>query len=275
MRRNSILNSNDYQRLGRYLAVNLAATLILGVAQPTLAQTQQKTFASPDQATQALYDAVRGEDNRAVQGILGAAELTSSGNDDEDKLEREHFAKKYDEMHRLVREADGSTVLYVGAENWPFPIPLVESKGRWRFDSDFGTLEVRAREIGENEMTAIEICQAVSKLSSPDADKTSANPGTNEPVVEFARSLVSSESADPAPSKPFQGYYFRVSKGRSGDPSLVAYPAEYGASGVMTFVLARGIVYQRDLGEQTATAAQKIQGKPKAKWNQVQWTEPN
>jgi hypothetical protein len=270
MRTNLMLNSNRYEKISRYLLVNLTATLILMAAQPGLAQSQQKTFASAEQASQALYDAVRSEDNQAVEAILGSAELTSSGNDDEDKLEREHFAKKYDEMHRLVREPDGSTVLYVGAENWPFPVPLVQSNSQWRFDPDSGSLELRAREIGENEAAAIQVSQAVGKVNPPEANKADAD-GT---VVQFARDLVSSENAGSA-TKAFHGYSFRILKGKSGETLLVAYPVEYGTSGVMTFVLARGNVYEKDLGPQTATAAQKIQRKPTAKWKQVQWTEPN
>jgi hypothetical protein len=132
MHTNLILNGNRSRTVARRLIVNVVAWLITAKAQPTLAQTQQKTFASAEQASQQLYEAVRSKDDQAVQAILGAApELTSTGNDEEDKLERERFAQKYQEMHRLVREADGSMVLYVGAENWPFPIPLVATNGKW------------------------------------------------------------------------------------------------------------------------------------------------
>jgi len=67
--------------------------------------------------------------------------------------------QKYAEMHRWVREAHGGMVLYIGAENWPFPIPLVSRNGVWRFDSDAGTHEIRYRRIGENEMTAIALAR--------------------------------------------------------------------------------------------------------------------
>src|SRR5579864_7353338 len=77
--------------------------------------------------------------------------FSSAGDEIEDKLEREQFSQKYQEMHRLVREADGNTVLYIGAENWPFPIPLVSTNGAWHFDSDAGKSEILFRTIGENE----------------------------------------------------------------------------------------------------------------------------
>lgn len=269
--RTMVLNNNRSQTVTRRLIVNVAASVILSMAQPSMAQTQPKTFVSAMQASQALYEAVQNKDDHAVQVILGAVpELTSTGSDDEDKLEHERFAQKYQEMHRLVREPDGSTVLYIGAENWPFPIPLVAADGQWRFDSDSGSEEVRAREVGENESTAIEVCQAMTEAKGSDAAQTA----TSDPAVTFAHNLVSSENTKPAASEPFHGYYFRVSKERHGHTLAVAYPAEYGTSGVMTFVVRDDTVYERDLGTQTAMVAEQIQGKPKGKWSRVQYVGP-
>jgi hypothetical protein len=262
-----IFNSNSSRTLARRLLVNVAASLILAAAQPILAQTQQKTFASAEQASQALYEAVLNEDDRAVKGILGAApELTSTGNDEEDKLDRERFAEKYREMHRLVREPDGFIELYVGAENWPFPIPLIATDGNWHFDSDSGSQEIMAREVGENESIAIEVCWTMSETNGRDTKSSTAD----DSVVQFARNLPTPENASSATSKPFHGYYFRILKERSGETVVVASPTEYRISGVMTFVLSGGTLYERDLGPQTATAAEKIEGKPNGKWIRVQ-----
>ena len=100
-------------------------------------------------------------------------DVTSSGDALEDKLEREQFSRKYEEMHRLVREPDGTTVLYIGAENWPFPVPLVSKNGEWHFDSDSGKKEILARRIGENELTAIQICKEFATIQN-DAVATAA-----------------------------------------------------------------------------------------------------
>ena len=101
-----------------------------------------ETFSSPWKASSALFQAVQNSDEEALERILGAGkEVTSSSDEIEDKLERERFSEKYQEMHRLVREPAGSTVLYIGAENWPFPIPLVSKDGVRFFDSDTGTAE--------------------------------------------------------------------------------------------------------------------------------------
>jgi hypothetical protein len=113
----------------------LLLLLVMGFATSSFAQeSQPKTFSSPEEATNALVEAAHNEDEQALEAILGAGkEVTSSSDDVEDKLEREQFCQKYREMHRLVREPDGSTVLYIGAENWPFPIPLVSKNGAWHF----------------------------------------------------------------------------------------------------------------------------------------------
>jgi hypothetical protein len=114
-------------------------------------------------------------------------------------VDRDLFVQKYQEMHRLSGEPDGPVTLYIGAENWPFPIPLIKENGTWRFDSDAGKKEVLFRRIGENELVAI------------------TGPG---------------------------GF------------TVVAYPAEYRSSGVMTFIVReKGFVYEKDLGANTAALA--------------------
>src|SRR5262245_18742146 len=139
----------------------MVALLVVCSSQFTFAQqAQPKTFDSAGKAAQALYEAVRNNDDQSVRAILGAGpELASSGNDTTDKLERQQFVEKYQEMHRLVREPDGTAVLYIGAENWPFPVPLVAKDGNWQFDPDAGAQEIGARRIGEDESIAIEVCQ--------------------------------------------------------------------------------------------------------------------
>jgi hypothetical protein len=96
--------------------------------------------------------------------VLGAGkDLVSLEDEVENKQEREEFVNKYQEMHRLVREPDQTTVLYIGAENWPFPVPLVSRQGSWYFDSKTGMREVLYRRIGENETKAIEACHDLAE----------------------------------------------------------------------------------------------------------------
>jgi hypothetical protein len=243
------------------------AMLVFACVQSTFAQSQAKTFPSAGAASQALYEAVNHKDEQAVQAILGAGpELTSSGDDAADQLERERFAQKYQEMHRLVKERDGSAVLYIGAENWPFPIPLVAKNGKWHFDSDAGSQEILARRVGEDEISAIEVCQAFRHMTGQDAEEVRID----DAIRRFARRLAVAGSSDPANVEYFRGYYFRVVS-KQPDGLVVAYPAEYRNTGVMTFIIDGGSsVYEKDLGPRTATLATQIQGKPAGKWSAVE-----
>src|SRR5205823_12232649 len=156
-------------RLIWMVALAVSALLTLGYARLSFGQrSEPRTFSSPGETSNALFQAVKNEDEQALEAILGAGkEVTSSSDEVEDKLERERFGQKYQEMHRLVREPDGTTVLYIGAENWPFPIPLVSENGAWYFDSASGKQELLFRRVGENETTAIQVCHEVAKPKEP------------------------------------------------------------------------------------------------------------
>jgi hypothetical protein len=254
------------------------ALLVAGFAGSSSAQeSQPRTFSSPGEAVNALVQAAHNEDEPALEAILGAGkEVTSSSDEVEDSLEREQFCRKYQEMHRLVRETDGSTVLYIGAENWPFPVPLVSKNGEWYFDSDRGKQEILFRRIGENEATAIEVCEQFAMARNED----DAREASEDPIGQFVQRLVSAGAANAGNKKsnPFHGYYFRIVTKNSGSEvsgrsrtkeivTLVAYPAEYQSSGVMTFLVRRdGVVYEKDLGTSTTTVAPKIKGPAGSSW---------
>src|ERR1700733_8348873 len=161
--------------------------LVAGFAGSSFAQdSQPKTFSSPGEASDALFQAVQNEDEPSLEAILGAGkEVTSSSDEVQDKLEREKFCQKYREMRRLVREADGTTVLYIGAENWPFPIPLVSKNGAWYFDSKTGQDEIKFRRIGENEATAIQVCEEFAMAKNAAGAKSASE----DPITKFAESL--------------------------------------------------------------------------------------
>jgi hypothetical protein len=255
--------------------------VVLGFAGSSFAQEspQPRTFSSPGEASDALFQAAQKEDEPALEAILGAGkEVTSSRDDVDDKLERERFSQKYQEMHRLVREPDGSTVLYIGAENWPFPIPLASKNGAWYFDSKTGTQEILFRRIGENETVAIQVCEEFALAKTDQETK----PASYDPITQFAQNLASNPNSSGS-SSPFRGYYFRIVNGNStaatsvsvsggehkkGGVTLVAYPAEYRSSGVQTFIVTRhDIVYEKDLGPSTTTVAPSL----KAKARNVGW----
>jgi hypothetical protein len=231
-------------------------------AYPGLAQqSAQPTFQSTAEASQTLFQAVQSGDEEAIAKILGGpSELTSSRDAGQDKLEREMFVEKYQQMHRLGRDADGTVTLYIGAENWPFPIPLVAKSGAWRFDPEAGAKEVTFRRIGDNEFTAIATChEFVAAERRYRADPNNADPADLSPASLVAKAASGSKGATPVL---LHGYYFRVLSTpatggqRTGRFALIAYPAEYRSSGVMTFIVtANDVVYEKDLGENTSAVA--------------------
>jgi hypothetical protein len=208
----------------------------LAVAQPL----GQKTFPSAEEASRALFVAVQADDQQALVEIFGPAgkDIISSGDAAEDANSRHQFVQKYQEMHRLAKEPDGTTTLYIGAENWPLPIPLVNTGGAWYFDTEAGKQEILFRRIGKNELTAMQVCHVLV-----DAEKEYyAKPHGDDAVRQYAQRFVSDEAghnglywwrADDEPESPigplmagagsdgaaqqrrsgpipFHGYYYRL-----------------------------------------------------------------
>jgi len=264
-------------------------------------QPGQKTFSSAEEASHALFLAAQSNDEKALLEILGAdgRPIVSSGDEVEDAESRANFAKKYEEMHRLVKEPDGITALYIGAENWPTPIPLVSRGNTWFFDTEAGKEEILYRRIGENEISTIGVCQelvaAEKEYRSAQHNEYAKDIFSEEgkhnglywkasdgepqspigPLVAAAFVEASGRSRDGGPT-PFRGYYFRIltrqrNNGQGGAKSyivdgkmtegfaFVAYPAEYGSSGVMTFLINEdGVVYEKDLGRRTDVLARAM-----------------
>jgi Protein of unknown function (DUF2950) len=247
------LNNDLNERLRRATRASAAratfAVLLTGCVQLCLAQqpSRQPTFPTPEDATSALLAAVQKHDELAETKILGAgAEILSSDDKVQDALDHDRFAQKYQQMHRLVRDPAGVTTLYIGAENWPFPVPLVARNGVWRFDADGGADEIRFRRIGENEVTAIEICHTLVTAGT--------HPGVNSETGGLVKTVLDVQHTN----KPilFHGYEFRILSKPGGDFAAIAYPAVYRSSGVKTFIVNQDeVVYEKDLGPKTATAA--------------------
>jgi len=258
------------RRLAAIIGFTICALYIAAYARFARAEAAAvETFASPEQAAKALYVAVRDNDQDALTRILRLdKEVVSSADPAQERIERGQFARKYREMHRLVREPDGSQWLHVGAENWPFPFPLVAVDGGWRFDAEAGTKEGLLRRIGEDEMAAIATCRALVTQQKQSA--VSSPPQENIP----AGSALTVNAGNDKQTVLSHGYYFRriesrqpsaeasaraasdISENAGGSLLLLAYPAEYRVTGVMTFAVARdGTLYEADLGPQTVPVA--------------------
>jgi hypothetical protein len=303
------LNLDQSHRANLFRLAAVAVLLTACLSSPSVAQQPgQKTFSSPEEATQALFTAVKSNEEKAILDILGAdgKQIVSSGDDAEDAESRANFAKKYQEMHRLVKEPDGTTVLYIGAENWPTPIPLVNKGKAWYFDTDAGKKEILYRRVGRNEMSTIRVCQelvAAQKEYSAEhneyAQKVFSDEGQHNglywrasgealspigPLVAAAVTESYAQSRDSAPT-PYRGYYYHILARRgknapggaksylvngkmTGGFAFVAYPAEYRSSGVMTFIVGEdGVVYQKDLGKKTDVVAKAMKEyNPDSSW---------
>jgi len=259
-----------------------AIALLLTASFPVLSlarHKEQKTFSSPAEASAALFAASQSGDEKALLEIFGPGgkEIVSSGDDAEDTQSRTNFVEKYQEMHRLVREPDGTVTLYIGAHNWPTPIPIVNKGSVWYFDTQAGRQEILARRIGLNEMSAIRICKELvaaqkdyramqhdeyareifSDNGKSDGLYWKASDGQPQsptgPLVAWAVAEEYAKSRG-EPPVPFRGYYFHVLTRQGKDApggaqdyvasgkmtegfAFVAYPAEYRSSGVMTFLV--------------------------------------
>jgi hypothetical protein len=259
----------------------------------------QKTFASPSEAGAALFEAAKSGDQNKLLAIFGpdGKDLISSGDDVKDKNTLKRFVDAYSQMNRWSKSQAGSQILYIGADNFPFPIPLDQnSSGQWAFNTAAGKDEVLARRIGDGELTAIgvltEIAHAQQEYFNQNhqyAEKIVSSEGKhdglywptsgNEPpsplgrLADVAKALGYSESDKP---QPFDGYNYRMltkqgdaAKGgvkdyaaggkMTGGFAVKAWPAKYGDSGIMTFMVGKdGVIYEKNLGEKTSNDASNL-----------------
>jgi hypothetical protein len=276
-----------------------------------------KVFPSADAAGNALLDAAKSGDQNALIAIFGpeSKNLISSGDAVQDKAAIDSFVAAYPVMHRWRTMKDGAQLLIVGADNFPFPIPLRKnSAGQWFFDTAAGKDEVLVRRIGRNELAVIAICGALADAQAEYFSQTHDG-STKQYALKFISDSGKQnglywESPEGQPQSPlgpmaafatdegyrvkpnghvpFHGYYFRMLS-KQGDHApggakdyvvdgkmvggfaFVAYPAEYGNSGIMTFLINQdGVLLQKDLGKTTAeTASAMSEFNPDSSWSQV------
>jgi hypothetical protein len=199
-------------------------------------QPGHKTFSSAEEATEALVAATQNNDEKAMLAILGreGKQIVSSGDEAEDAKNRANFVKRYEEMHRLVKEPDGTTILYIGAHNWPTPLPLVHKGTSWYFDTAAGKKEILYRRVGRNELSAIRVCQELvaaekeysakhseyaQKIFSAEGQQDglywkAANGEPESPIGPLVAAAVAggsfAQSHEEGAPTPYRGYYFHV-----------------------------------------------------------------
>ncbi len=276
-------------------------------------------FSSPDEAGNRLQAAAKAGDQNALLAIFGTGsrDLIFSGDAVQDKATVGAFVTGYEEMHRWRKMPDGSQVLLIGAQNFPFPIPLKKNdRGQWFFDTAAGREEILRRRIGRNELSVIDVCGALAAAQEDYYSRRHDDGSTKQFALKFIsdpgkQNGLYWESPDGQPKsplgpmlayatnegytikrdahQPFHGYYFRmlfrqgshapggakdylIGGKMVGGFAFVAYPAEYGNSGVMTFIMNQdGVLLQKDLGKTTTeTASAMTEFDPDGSWNIVQ-----
>ena len=281
---------------------------------------QQAVFGAPEEAAEALVNALHEGDTQRAENILGVEgeKLLHSGDPIADRKALQRFVAAYGARHRFTYENANKAVLHVGQEDWPLPIPIVRENSAWRFDSAAGAEEILNRRIGKNELNAMQVCLAivdaqreyaavdhdgsgvrafarrfVSTTGTRDglywATEDAEEPSPLGPLV--AHAVEEGYPASPTAGKPtpYHGYFYRILTAQGGHAKggaydylvdgrmvggfgLVAYPARYGVSGIMTLIVNHdGVIYEKDLGEDTLRLARGMtKFDPDANWRKVE-----
>jgi len=279
----------------------------LAMATPVLAQ---KAFPTPEAAADALIDGIARHDPDAVNTVLGADYKRYIPMDDASAEDRTNFLAAWARNHKVVTTGDRAMV-EVGTYGWTMPIPLVKTGAGWSFDTRAAAEEMRIRRIGRNELAAMQVV-----LAYVDAQREyAARDWDGDGAKSYAMKGLSSRGkrdglywaslpgepesplgpafADARPGQPYHGYAFRiltaqgpsapggaksfVKNGRMTEGfALIAWPAKYDYTGVMTFIVNQdGVVYEKDLGPNTAAVAAAIKSfNPDSSWQRATLPKP-
>jgi hypothetical protein len=185
------LNATTSIRRWPALAATLAVTWLLGLLAQGCAHdrgTPPEAFASPDDAVQALTNALRTEDSARLRTIVGSdgEQIVSSGDEVADKQRLQKFLSLYDEKHFLVHQERDAVTLVIGKSDWPFPVPVVRGGKGWYFDANAGREEIFNRRIGQNELSAIQVCKAIADAQHEYALRDPTGDGVHEYAQQFA-----------------------------------------------------------------------------------------
>jgi hypothetical protein len=233
-------------------------TALPGQSQASEPKAAQRSFASPEEARQALIAAVQAKDHQELATLFGPAlRDLEPGDPVEEASEFQHFSRHVMEGVELVKEGDDKEVLQIGAEKWPFPIPIVKRGSGWVFDTDAGRQEILTRRIGHNELLAINVCRAYAdaqreyyNMPEPEGDQLPkyaqhmiSRPGKRDglywptvageklsplgPLVAKAKEEGYMMPRKPGEHgrRPFHGYYFKILKkqGKSAPGGKFSY----------------------------------------------------
>jgi hypothetical protein len=292
------------------------ALIVAGLIAANAARAQEApVYPSPDAALAAVVTALRDGPEGAVEAAFGPGSLDviSTGDADLDAQNKQNFLAMWDEGYSFETQADGTIVVDLGSDGWPFPIPLRKSDAGWNFDLAAGREELALRDIGYNEIDIIDLMAGYVRAQAEYRQRDYDGDG----VMEFAAHILSLpgqrdglywpqgdspagdliaraeatgyavDGQDMSP-EPYLGYYFRILDHQSANApggalpygvngnmvsghALIAVPAEYGVSGITSFMVSEnGRILEADLGEESIDAALAMDGyDPDDRWQPV------
>lgn len=229
------------------VATIMASTFALSSRFALAQEPGEKTFGTPQEAGKALYEGVKADDKSAMLAVLGqsASSIVTSGDEVQDKNNRDIFLRRFEQMNRWAGETNGEQMLFIGADNWPFPFPLnKDNAGHWYFDSKDGVQEILFRRIGKNELTTIKVCETLAdaqqeyfdQLHDGDTVHQYAQHFTSEPGKQNGLYWKTAEGEPESPigplvaqatvegyggkhdsPQPFHGYYYHIVTGQGAN----------------------------------------------------------
>jgi hypothetical protein len=270
--------------------------------------TAQQAFSTPEKAAEAFVKALGTEqaDQARLTELLGEDWRSVIPREGVQRSDVDAFLQQYHEQHQIEKLSDRKTLLAVGSDHWTLPIPMVKGADGWRFDMKAGSAEIRARRIGRNELSTV---QSVLTYHDAQMDYASVD-REGDGTLEYAQNIFSTpgthdglywaddDSGQISPLGPlfgnttvgedWHGYHFRILKGQGpsapggaysyliGDKmsrgfALIAWPAKYDDTGVMSFMISHeGQVFEKDLGPQSGKLAQSMKlFDPDNSWKEV------
>jgi hypothetical protein len=295
-----VAGDNVMKKLIPFLAIVSLSAQVKNFDSPDAAA--QAVIAAAEQNDVATLNAIFGMNSKAI---------LTSGDPKQDAQERAEFARVAHSKHRIEKDPMNLHRVYldIGPEDWPFPVPIVEKDGKWSFEPTQGEREVRARRIGANEIDVIDMCagfvQAQQQYSEVDrlkhglleyAEFLMSTPGQDDGLysataARIPKALAEAEvRAGRTKAVPYHGYYFHImtsqaesdrggthtnylvqGKHMMGGFALVAWPSQYGVTGVHTFIVNKeGVVYEKDLRAPPSNLTPPVQTfAPDKTWSRV------
>ncbi|MEE3634355.1 DUF2950 domain-containing protein [Pseudomonas sp. AL 58] len=268
----------------------------------------QLAFPTPEKAAEAFVEAVGTEhaDQARLTELLGEEWRSFIPREGVQRSDVDAFLQQYHEQHRIEKTGDNKALLSVGSDHWTLPIPLIKGENSWRFDIKAGSAEIRARRIGRNELAALQSVltyhDAQTDYASVDRDgdgaleyaqKIFSTPGKHDGLYWADDDSGQISSLGPLFGKTiagedWHGYRFRILDGQGpsapggaysyliGDKmsrgfALIAWPAKYADTGVMSFMISHeGQVFEKDLGPAGDKLAQSMKRfDPDDSWKEV------